>query len=259
MSKNTTNKNIFIYAIIAVLVIIIIFLLFPSSNEQSIVNNSNTQTTESIVNSHDDIISISLNVKDEIKLFEQDVIQINALYNIESDNRNSIQVTIEQTNGEIRESFTLPYSRTGQEVSNSISLDLNEVKNIETVNEFIIYAELNDEIIFEDSIEITVLPEYAFADNLQIQIEYVQDGRNEISVLNYPSNLRFSTMFQLFDNEELIYERGRAGYSSTILHSWSQSDPNSDIYQNLQNPLVSIFDNDRELYIIQNVAVEIIQ
>lgn len=260
--KNSLFKGIAV-VIVIVLLVLILFAITSSSDEENKVpgsgNNNLDDTNNNEVkieskNKVDGVNSVSLQVPSEIMLFDSKGVLATINYDIDSELRSSAKMTVEGISNNFKKSSSLGYSRTGNDVTTSILLELNEKEDIGKEHEYVVYVEYENEIILEERFKVKVLPEYAFAKDLTAEIE-VTGNRFEIEVQNYPESLRDKTLFTLKDNGEIIYERERFGYGTNVRESWTSNDPKKDLYINLDNPTIDIYDEVREIYIVKDLSV----
>lgn len=279
MTKNSTtkeekkNKNLILYGVIAVLVILVLFFAFKGSNggsdtplvnpdnndqDNSNLDNSNNQDNTNTA-SKDDIeglVSVRFEMPSEVKLFDEKGVTAFVTYDSKSEFKDSVKVTIESTDASFKKSFTIPYSRTGTEISKNQLLELNDKKDINSNHEFIVYMEYKGEIILEDKFQVKVLPEYAFTDELGATIN-LKDLNFNLNVQNYPSNLKDKTTLTIKNNGIVIFSRNVYSFNTEITHGWSSNDPEIEKYTNLVNPTIDIYDEERGLYIVQDLPVEV--
>lgn len=279
MSKKNTNQeekkksNIVLYSIIAVLVLLVLFFAFKGSDNGSNTNienpDNNNQDNSNLVNSNtqdntntasdDDIeglIGVRFEMPSEVKLFDDKGVTAFVTYDTKSEFKDSVKVTIESIDASYKKSFTIPYSRTGSEVSKNQILELNDKEDINSNHEFVVYMEYRGEVIMEEKFQVKVLPEYAFTKDLTANVK-VQDTKLEINIAGYPDDLKDKTNFTFKSNNEVIFSKNLYGYYNEISFGWWSTDPNKEKYTNLVNPTIDIYDNDRELYIVKDLPVSV--
>lgn len=260
--KKEKKNNVVIYIAIAVIIVLGLVWAFSGNNTlqeespnvedgPSVQDNVNINENIETVSDNDNVKLTKVSAPELVSLYDKVKIEPFVQYNLDSEDKVYVKVTIEEVSGSFSKTINIPYSRSEKEVSNFVEVEFKS-KNDVGEHKYKVYAEVENKVIAETEVEFTVEAKYGFANELTGTID-IDDVYSNVKISGFPelgTKEKFENIATIKnENNDILYEDKYFKLSSDF-----------EIYEDLRENSefkLSIYDETNEMYVIEDLSLEI--